>query len=93
MIYYIIPLFMMSEQYAEQYVQQLEVPASGPSIISVSNELIELKQKVNELLQLIVKSKAKSPSTHITDSINIDISDDDDNDELDGGDDSHLITQ
>ena len=38
-------------------------------------------------------SKAKSPSTHVTDSIDIDMSDDDDNDELDSGDDSHLIAQ
>ena len=83
----------MSEQYAEQHAQQPEVPASGPSIIAVSNELIELKQKVNQLLQLMTGSKAKSPSTHVTESIDIDMSDDDDNDELDSGDDSHLIAQ
>ena len=44
MIYYIIPLFVISEQHAEQHMQQPEVPASGPSIITVSNKLIELKQ-------------------------------------------------
>jgi len=93
MIYYIIPLFTMSELHAEQHAQQPEVPASGSSIISVSNKVIELKQKVNQLLQLMIGSKAKSLSMHITDSINIDISDDDDNDELDSGDDNHLITQ
>src|SRR5437868_6421140 len=93
MIYYIIPLFMISEQYAEQYTQQPEVPASGPLIIAVSNKLIELKQKVNQLLQLMTESKAKSLSTYITESINIDILDNDDNDELDSSDDSHLIAQ
>ena len=93
MIYYIIPLFAMSEQHAEQYAQQPEVPASGPSIIAVSNELVELKQKVNQLLQLITGSKAKSLSMHVTDSINIDMSDDDDNDKLNSSDDSYFITQ
>ena len=83
----------MSEQHAEQHAQQPEVPASGPWIIAVSNELVELKQKVNQLLQLMTGSKAKSPSTHVTESIDIDMSDDDDNDELDSGDDSHLIAQ
>ena len=83
----------MSEQYAEQHTQQSEVPASGPSIISVSNKLIELKQKINELLQLMAESKAKSLSMHITESINIDMLNNDDNDELDSGDDSHLIAQ
>ena len=86
-------LFAMLEQYTEQHAQQPEVPASGLSIISVSNKLIELKQKVNKLLQLMAKSKAKSPSMHITDSIDIDMSDNDDNDELDSSDDSHLIAQ
>ena len=38
-------------------------------------------------------SKAKLPSTYVTDSIDIDMSDDDDNDELDSSDDSHLIAQ
>ena len=93
MIYYIIPLFVMSEQHPKQHAQQPEVPASGPSIIAVSNELVELKQKVNQLLQLMTGSKAKSPSTHVTESIDIDMSDDDDNDELDSGDDSYLIVQ
>ena len=59
----------MSEQHAEQHVQQPEVPASGPSIIAVSNKLVELKQKVNQLLQLMTESKVKSPSMHITESI------------------------
>src|SRR5947207_14892048 len=74
-------------------MQQSEVSASGTSIIAVSNKLIELKQKVNQFLQLMTGSKAKSPSTHVTESIDIDMSDDDDNDELNSGDDSHLITQ
>src|SRR5436305_14531920 len=86
-------LFVISEQHAEQHMQQPEVSASGLSIIAVSNELIELKQKVNQLLQLITGSKAKSLSMHVTDSINIDMSDDDNNDKLNSSDDSYFITQ
>ena len=74
-------------------MQQPEVPASGPSIIAVSNELVELTQKVNQLLQLMTGSKAKSPSTHVTESIDIDISDNNNNDKLDSSDDSYLIAQ
>src|SRR5947209_12137613 len=85
----------MPEQQDEQHVQQSEVPTSGPSIASVSNELAELKQKVNELLQLIAGSKAKSPSsTHSEESIDIVLTDaDDEDDENDSDDDNHLITR
>ena len=84
---------MISEQHAKQHAQQPEVPALGSSIIAISNELTELKQKVNQLLQLMTGSKAKLLSMHVSESIDINMSDDDDNDKLDSSDDSHLITQ